>query len=132
AGVWEEEIKDVLAEGPDDFIRKPFREEDVLNALREHLGIKYRYAQDEREGQTVAPTDSIRATVKPDSFDELPPELINEIAEAALSLDVDRLDGLVLEVRGVNPVVADTMSRLLKQYEFEALLEALQVREEGA
>jgi CheY-like chemotaxis protein len=131
AGAWEEEIKDVLAEGPDDFIRKPFREEDVLDALRDHLGIKFTYEQDDREGRIGDPSEMKRAAVGPDTFDNLPRELIDEIVDATISLDVERLTGLVPRVRAVNPSAAVAMSRLLKQYEFEALLDALEVREEA-
>jgi FixJ family two-component response regulator len=34
AGAWEEEKKTILGDGADDFIRKPFREEHLLDAWK--------------------------------------------------------------------------------------------------
>jgi CheY-like chemotaxis protein len=122
AGAWEEEKKTVLAEGPDDFIRKPFREEDVFDALRNHLGIQYVYAQCDVEDQSrTLPTKNPRE-FKSDSLDGLSPQLINDLSEAAFSLDFDRLNELLLQVQGLNPPMAETMRSLLKRYDFEAIL----------
>ena len=49
----EEHRREVLAEGADDFIAKPFTEKDLLDKIAFHLGIEYLYAPD-GEGDGVA------------------------------------------------------------------------------
>jgi len=128
AGAWEEEKKTVLTEGADDFIRKPFREEDLLDILGNYLGIKYVYEEDGAEERGEIPPSSIREPLGSLSFENLPADLINELSEAALSLDVERMGELLQQVQVLNPVTAQAISRLLKRYDFEKLLAALQTK----
>lgn len=44
ASAFEEERADILAQGCDDFVRKPYRKEEIFEILRKHLGVKYLYA----------------------------------------------------------------------------------------
>lgn len=43
AGIWETECQAILAAGCDDFVRKPYREEEIFEVMARHLGLKYRY-----------------------------------------------------------------------------------------
>lgn len=45
ASVLEEEKAMVLSAGCDDFLRKPFREHTIFDALAKHLGVKYIFAE---------------------------------------------------------------------------------------
>lgn len=130
AGAWEEERKTVLADGPDDFIRKPFREGDVFNILGAHLGLEYAYQQDDRqEASRNAPMNRC-TTLELNELANLPSRLLNELEEAAEKLDVDHLRELLHDVRKLNPFLAEGLSNLLKQYDFELLMDALQSRKE--
>lgn len=129
AGVWEEERKTILADGSDDFIRKPFREEDVLSILHRHLGIKYLYEQYDEDRRTTSPEEHRGRQVLP-SFEGFPADLIAQLSEAAQSLDIDTLNSLLPQVVKRNQFTAEAMGRLLKSYEFEALIEALEIRKE--
>jgi hypothetical protein len=59
-----------------------------------------------------------------------PTELINELSEAALSLDLGLINDLLQQVQELNPIAARAMSELLKRYEFEEALALLQVRKD--
>ncbi|WP_204101786.1 MULTISPECIES: response regulator, partial [Spirulina sp. CCY15215] len=43
ASVLEEERAVVLSAGCDDFLRKPFREDQIFQAMEKHLGVRYIY-----------------------------------------------------------------------------------------
>jgi len=130
AGAWEEERKTVLAEGLDDFIRKPFRETDVYDALRLHLDLEYAYQQRDGQGNGEDVVTAHGASLELDSCADLPPELIDQLSEAAQQLDLDRLNGLLCRVGEVNPAAAGAVSRLLKRYDFETLIRALRNRKD--
>jgi len=40
--------------GCDDFLRKPFREADIFELMKKHIGVRYIY---EEKVETIAPTD---------------------------------------------------------------------------
>lgn len=131
AGAWEEERKTVLADGPDDFIRKPFREEDVFEVLRTHLALEYVYQQTDGQVESgLGPTRN-RRTLEPGCLMSLPLELIDELSAAAERLDLDHLNTLVHDVRELSPYAAETLSHLLKRYDFESLIDALHTRKES-
>ena len=43
ASVLEEEKAEALSAGCDDFVRKPFREEEIFEIMKKHLGVRYLY-----------------------------------------------------------------------------------------
>ncbi len=131
AGVWEEEKKTILADGSDDFIRKPFREEDVLSILHHHLGIKYLYEQYDDDGRRTTLSEENLGRLASPSFDGFPVDLIGQLSDAAQSLDIDSLNGLLPQVTEFDPVTAQSVSRLLRRYEFETLIEALEIRKDN-
>lgn len=47
----EEEKSIILSEGCDDYMRKPFLEQDLFDMLAKHLGVRYRYQELEAEGE---------------------------------------------------------------------------------
>ena len=66
ASAFEEQRTYILSIGCDDFIRKPFREEFLLNKLAEHLGVKYIYAETTKDGGTKEErSPSLRSAHRP-------------------------------------------------------------------
>ncbi|MCP4713730.1 MAG: response regulator, partial [Deltaproteobacteria bacterium] len=43
----EDERREILESGCDDFIRKPYRETEIFEALAKHLGVRFLYAEEE-------------------------------------------------------------------------------------
>jgi len=132
AGAWEEEKKTMMAKGADDFVRKPFREEELLSVLGSHLGIKYVYEEHDAERRVEIEHPGDPRSLGSDSLDKLPSGLVNELSEAALSLDLGRTKELLQQVQELNPITARAMSELLNRYEFEELLALLQGRKDNS
>jgi len=47
----EEERREILEAGCDDFIRKPYRDTDIFEALAKHLGVRFLYADEQVDDQ---------------------------------------------------------------------------------
>ena len=88
----EEERREILEAGCDDFIRKPYRNTEIFEALSKHLGVRFLYAD---EQLPVAATGMDELDVA--QLKKLPPALINELQEAAVLLD----DQKCLKVAGM-------------------------------
>ena len=130
AGAWEEEKQIVLAEGPSDFIRKPFREEEVFQVLQKHLRLTYVYEEHEELAEDSSLLKGNLEALTPDILADFPPQLLRDLYEASLRLDVDCLNELMVRVRQVNYRAAEAMTTLLQRYELEVLIESLRVTEE--
>ncbi len=110
----------------DAFIGKPFKEAEIYDTLRRHLGIDYVY--DEATG------DARPAPAKPSATAHivagLPEDLIRRLREATVRLDVDLFGELIPLVAAANADLAATLQRLVDGYDFETL-EKLLVDSDG-
>jgi len=98
ASVFDEERDNIMAAGMDDFVRKPYRPEEVFDCLTRHLGI--RFVHDEAATDFVAkPVTALR----PKALASLPQELRRELGEALVSLDAVRVAELIRRIAELDP-----------------------------
>ena len=114
ASVFEEERQKILELGVNGYIRKPFREEELFEAIESCLGVRYLY----EEGAAPGPAAAIEAVFP----DELPGELRHRMIEAAASADLDLLLELIARGEGLAPPFAARLKNLATAYRYEELL----------
>jgi len=78
----EEERLEILESGCDDFIRKPYRDNEIFNALSKQLGVTVHYAEDAIPAAVIE-----EDTLDVEKLKKMPPELIKNLQEAAILLD---------------------------------------------
>jgi CheY-like chemotaxis protein len=119
ASAFEEDRDAILAAGCDDFIRKPFRENEIFDTLHRHLGVRFVY-------ETVTPVLEVGASITQEGLRSavkgLPAALVNDLYEAAVALDVKRVLALVKAVRPQAPHLANTLDQWMHNFEFDKLL----------
>jgi CheY-like chemotaxis protein len=111
----------ILSEGCDDFVRKPFVEEDIYVALEKHLGVAFLI--EESDGGPAGEVASLSSTR----------ELLASVAEAwradfrqaAMEADYGRLQRLLTELRPHNPEASEALGSLVIGFEYEKILAAL-------
>jgi PAS domain S-box-containing protein len=119
ASAFEEDREAILAAGCDDFVRKPFREGKIFDVLHRHLGVRFIY-----EDVALAPDaaaspsrEDLRATVE-----TLPTAWAEDLYQAVVALDNDRMLALIEVVRPRAPHLADTLSQWIHDFEYEKLM----------
>jgi len=119
ASAFEEDRDAIFAAGCDDFIRKPFRENEIFDALHRHLGVRFTY-------ETVTPALETEAKLSQEELrlimNELPFAWVNDLHQAAVSLDVERVEVLIETIRPQAPQLADTLGQWMHNFEFDKLL----------
>ena len=118
---FEEEREPILAPGCDDLVRKPFQEAEIFEVMARHLGVKYVYEEAEgleAEGEGEAPGDALTQ----EALAELPDDLIAELKQAVIDLDVDLIQVIIERVRELNGPVADGLSDLAGDFQYDRLL----------
>jgi len=130
ANAFEEERDQILAEGCDDFIRKPFREADIFEALTRHLGVQFIYEEDRSQRpDTAQPEEKVSKETLALSLAELGAEWADKMKQAALQGDLTWMVYLISEIRERAPVLADELNRLVDQFEHDQILKLLEIAE---
>jgi CheY-like chemotaxis protein len=118
----EEEKERILAAGCDDFVRKPFREQEIFEIMAKHLGLKYAY---ENRSEIVLPAES-EYDLTPEQLASLPANLLYQLHEAVVALDQDRTQALIAQIRAVDAPIARELDRFAGNLAYDALLELLE------
>lgn len=126
ASVLKEERDQVLAAGADDFVPKPIQFNRIYDCLTKHLGVRF------IAGQRPSP----RAIEPPGELDRealaaLPLTLRRELADTLVSLDAQRIAGLIQRVAELDPALSSALGHYTDQFQYTVILQALQEGLEG-
>ncbi len=123
ASVLEEERDNVLEAGCDDFIRKPFHENEIFEALRKHLGVRFVY---EEEAQEIETRDqSVEYELTWEALTALPAEWLTEMKVGAEMADIATLSAIVGRIQARDAELASALKRLVDNFEYEVILALL-------
>lgn len=118
ASAFEEDKTKILAVGCNKFLRKPFKEHELFSALAEFLDI--RYIKEEHDTDQIKPVK-----INSGEFAKLPLYLLEQIKQASVSLDRDRINDLILQVEEHDTNLADNLRELADNYAFDVILDLI-------
>ncbi|MGK7925306.1 MAG: ATP-binding protein [Spirulina sp.] len=118
ASVLEEEKAVVLSAGCDDFLRKPFREEDIFKTMEEYLGVRYVYEEIESQSTGEEETEeSMREKVS-----ALSPELKEQLKLAVTTGKLARISQAIASIRQKDDALATALQTYCDRFEYEKIL----------
>ncbi|OFY31695.1 MAG: hypothetical protein A2X09_08975 [Bacteroidetes bacterium GWF2_43_11] len=121
ASALDEEKAAILSLGVNDFVKKPFQENELLESIGIQAGLEYEYDNEEEKEQGI----------KENRFDYkalvliLPQELRAKLAKASILGDIDMLRHLIGQIAETDSTLADHLFLLQKSFKFEEILELL-------
>ncbi|MBD2179759.1 response regulator [Planktothrix sp. FACHB-1355] len=124
ASVFEENRITVLSAGCDDFVRKPFREEVLLEKLATYLGVRYVYS--EAQSTTSTQSRESQKQLEPESLTVMPSGWITQLYEAADSIDNDRILELIAEIPAEEAFLAQYLTDLVKKFRCDAIIDLIE------
>ncbi len=110
--------EDLMGVGADDFISKPFREAELFQKIRAHLGVEYIFAD--------GPTTSAREdapVLAPGCLAGWPRDLVDPMREAVITADLDGLLAMIQDVEARDPRTAQGLRRLAEGFQYQRLLD---------
>ncbi|MES9960278.1 MAG: transporter substrate-binding domain-containing protein [Sedimenticola sp.] len=120
ASAFKEQRDEVIVAGTDDYICKPYRSGEIFDCMARHLGVRYLMSE-----SSVVDPDHAQVSVSSRACAELPGDLKQGLHQAALELDVGKLESLAGDVEKVNPELAAQIRLAIEQYELSAIQSAL-------
>ncbi|MEH2114693.1 ATP-binding protein [Nostoc sp.] len=125
ASAFEEERQKILSIGCDDFIRKPFTQEVLLEKLSQHLGLKY--TNQVETTNTVFVDQSTQMFVSAAELlrhlSQMSPEWLQQIHYAAASCSDELILELLKQIPSDNGQVFQVLRDLANNYQFEKIME---------
>jgi signal transduction histidine kinase/CheY-like chemotaxis protein len=106
-----------LQAGCDDFISKPFREQEIFEKMGHHLGLRLRYLAPE-------PTDTsspFNGDFTPTDLTGLPTDWLEQMRFAATTVDSDLAAQLISRIEPEHPRLAQKITGLVHNFQFDAI-----------
>ncbi|NVN90507.1 MAG: response regulator [Desulfuromonadales bacterium] len=114
-----EEQDAIMAAGFDDFVRKPFREQEILEIMARHLGVTY---LDERANvQETFPEPDCELT-RQRLMAALGTDLLDDLHGAVLALDTDRTLGVLDRIALQEPCIGAELKKIALDLDYDRLL----------
>jgi CheY-like chemotaxis protein len=123
ASSFEEQREQFLALGCDDFVRKPFDEDHLLETIGRHLGLSYRF-----EGPSVEDLEHPADEDDAACIIGLPDGLRAPLLSALAALDVAAVERAVESVRAHDAAAAEQLARLAHRFQYERMASLLDGR----
>jgi len=115
----EEERLEILEAGCDDFIRKPYREIEIFNTLKKHLGIQFLYEEKQLDDAKQI------CIIESESFELIPSELIKELQDAIILLDEQQSLNVIEKIREYDSDLSESLTQMVKDLRYKEILETL-------
>ena len=123
ASVLEEERAVILSAGCDAFMRKPFREGDIFDAMHKHIGVRYIY---EDPGQThLLEIKECDREMSAADFAKLPESLVTDLKLAILNADMDLIESAIEQIQLKDIVTASAIAHCIENFEYDKVLKLI-------
>jgi len=122
ASAFEEDHERVLAEGCDDFVRKPFREVEIFDMLAKHLAVRFVYEEEHPRPARARPGGALT----PGALAALPAGWLADLQQATIKADLSLILALVDQIREQSPALAGALGDLAHNYEYKKLLKLIE------
>jgi PAS domain S-box-containing protein len=126
--VFQEERVTALAVGFDDFVRKPFRVQEIFAKMSEHLGVRYLYDSPQLsstrvEKASLSPRQpQLESTKMREALAQMPIEWIGKLHQAAIEVDAEQILNLLDRIPQPNSDLVNSLTYLANQYCFEEII----------
>ena len=123
ASSFDEEKAVIISAGCDDFIRKPFREENIFDAMQKLIGVQFIW-------EPLTPTPVVSETdvnvLTKAAFASLPAELVANSYQAISNLDIEVMQKKISQIGELNQPLAEAIATCMKNFQYEQLLDLMQ------
>ena len=126
ASVFREERDAVIACGMDDFLRKPYRPDEIYGVMAKYLAVRYEYAEGAPQGEPPMELQRIKEIVG-----NLPLELRQNLRNALLTLRKEEIEVALSRIAETHPAAAEALGRQAEHMEFTLMLQELEPDKNG-
>jgi len=131
ASALEEDRAIILSEGCDGYVRKPFREADLFDALEQHLGVRFVYQEAVGERPAASERRQDIAVLKDGRtlsavLAAMSPEWVADLRRATVVGNLEAILAVINQARERDAALAEALAELARDYSHDAMLALIQ------
>jgi len=129
ASAFEEERSLVFSAGCDDFVRKPFRDEDILEMIAKYLQVRYLYQDNSDLNDPLLSGNNISEITEfltSQTLAKMPKNWVLELERAATELDEKEIIFLLNEIRSEHPNIVNAIENLVNNFRFDLIVDLIE------
>ncbi|WP_082879674.1 PAS domain-containing protein [Methylomonas methanica] len=119
ASAFNEQQQEMFDVGMDDFVRKPYRFDEIYDCLARQLGVQYIYA--DKHPTYITGVEPLTAEM----LTALPQELRSELINALESLEQEHIGTIIGQVLPYDLILYKTLMRLAENFDYPTILNAI-------
>jgi two-component system, sensor histidine kinase and response regulator len=126
ANAFEEQREAMIQAGCDDYMNKPFREEQLLEKLSEYLKVQYIYQEDNYQighSKQHSTKSILKLADLVPLLSEMSPEWVQQVYTAAAQCSDDLILELIEQIPSENEALQDFIKNLAQDFQFEKIME---------
>ncbi|MGL5192525.1 MAG: PAS domain S-box protein [Chroococcales cyanobacterium] len=121
ASVFEENRSLILSAGCDEFLRKPCRQEVLLETFAQHLGVRYQYEDPESGIEDKSDSRDAAFIPGPAALQGMPATWIGALHNAALAADSEAIEELIQEIPEHSGAIAECLQDWTDNFRFDKI-----------
>ncbi|MEH1986219.1 extracellular solute-binding protein [Nostoc sp.] len=126
ASAFDEERFVVLSAGCNDFVRKPFREEVILNMMSKYLGVRYVYEEKPLQKDEFAENSDLKILSLEEMLAQMPTEWVAQLHQAALCTDEKLIFSLLEQIPEESALLTNTLSDWVNNFRIDKVIDLTQ------
>jgi CheY-like chemotaxis protein len=119
ASAFEENRRDMIEAGADDFLGKPFRERELFDKLSHLIGVEYVYAEEKAKSEPPVSAEPLSRQKVEAAISQ---DLRVHLRDAALRADLDEMLAVLDEVQACAPEIADELRARVQRFDYQSVL----------
>ncbi len=120
ASAFIEERAVILSAGCDDFVRKPFQEEEIFETIAHYLGVRYVY---EEETSATLPQKSATEALTREALAVMPAEWVAQLYQAANEVNNQQIFQLIEQIPSEHDPVAIALTGLVRNFRCDKIID---------
>ena len=105
--------------GVDDYVRKPYRFNEIYDSMAQQLQLRYTYRNGAPPGKTA------QQLLSPQQLATLPATLLDELRDAVESLDRERISTAIDQIKTANMELGKALVRIADEFDYPSILNAM-------
>ncbi|MBN4004932.1 ATP-binding protein [Nostoc sp. LPT] len=127
ASAFDEERFVVLSAGCNDFVRKPFREEVILNMMSKYLGVRYVYAEKPLQKDELTENSDLKLLSLEEMLAQMPTDWVAQLHQAALCTDEKLIFSLLEQIPEESALLTNTLSDWVNNFRIDKVIDLTQL-----